>query len=1091
VASIQAGGSFAKAAITLGGKPMKRIVRVGAVLFSLAALSIVVGLVAPMAMEGPSATGTDVSALWIGPDAASGTIDPALAKAKGEVEVVVRLVDAPLAVAQGKNAKQKGWGLDKAKQKAHLDALARKQDGVMGSIRGLGGRELGRVSKALNAVMVSVDASKIKEIAALPGVLSVRPVINYELALSDTVPYIGASAVQAAGFDGSGVRVAVLDSGTDYTHANLGGPGTLAAYLAAYGASTADPANTTLDGLFPTSKVVGGYDFVGEVWPLGDAPRCGLNPNGTAAACVVPDPDPIDCGPLTIAAPCAGGHGSHVSDIIAGNDGLAHKGVAPGASLYSVKVFSAVATSCSGIALLNGMDFALDPNQDGDISDAVDVVNMSLGSAYGQQEDDLYAASVNAVQVGVIVVAAAGNNGDRPYITSSPAAPTEVISAAQTQVPSATVFPMVINSPANIAGVYTNTNTVSWAPIGAGFTNQPVAFIGRGCPDGSGAGIPPGGDPYLADPAGKVALIDRGVCAVSLKVDRAAKAGAIGVLIGLVAAGDAVTFSFGGGDTFVPTLVIIQSNANLIKANIAAPVMVTVSPATSIPLVGSMVSTSARGPSVSLSGIKPDIGAPGGSVSAEAGTGVVGTGFGGTSGATPMIAGSAALLLDAYPGRTPAEIKSVLMNTAETNISINPVSQPGVLAPITRIGGGEVRVNRALDSTTAAWDDDAPTGSLSFGYQALSGSKNFNKTVRVRNYGGSSRTYSITPSFRYANDAASGAVTISAPASVTVAANGSKTFKVQVTVDPSLLPIWDLNGGNRGGDGFRLQGFEFDGYIGIADATDSISVPWHILPHRAAAVMPAATSVTLVDGAGTLDLSNATGAVGGRVDVFHLLGTSGKIPPPNLPDPGDNFAIVDLRAVGARVVSAGAPGLAIQFAVNTFGSRAHPNYPAEFDVYVDNDNDGDFEFVIFNRENGAFGSTGQNVTSVFNLATGTQVIRFFTDADLQSGNAIMTALFSDLGLTVGNTARFSVFACDNYFTGACTDAIEDMTCLVGASPVWSTAGVPASGVPAGGSSTLSITEVPGRRAECPAAQGLLLMYRDSRSSQEASQIIVN
>ena len=46
-------------------------------------------------------------------------------------------------------------------------------------------------------------------------------------------------------------------------------------------------------------------------------------------------------------------------------------------------------TACNGIALLLAMDFALDPNGDGDISDAVDVINMSLGSDYGQIEDDL------------------------------------------------------------------------------------------------------------------------------------------------------------------------------------------------------------------------------------------------------------------------------------------------------------------------------------------------------------------------------------------------------------------------------------------------------------------------------------------------------------------------------------------------------------------------------------------------------------------------------------------------------------------------------------------------------------------------------
>ena len=108
----------------------------------------------------------------------------------------------------------------------------------------------------------------------------------------------------------------------------------------------------------------------------------------------------------------------------------------------------------------------------------------------------------------------------------------------------------------------------------------------------------PGADPYSADPSGKVALIDRGGCAVSLKIDRAAKAGATAVLIGLVAPGDAVSFSIGGGDTFVPSMVITQDLSESIKANIAAPVIVSVSDAVSIKLVGSMVGSSSRGPSI-------------------------------------------------------------------------------------------------------------------------------------------------------------------------------------------------------------------------------------------------------------------------------------------------------------------------------------------------------------------------------------------------------------------------------------------------------------------------------------------------------------
>jgi minor extracellular serine protease Vpr len=46
------------------------------------------------------------------------------------------------------------------------------------------------------------------------------------------VPYIGASAVQASGFTGKGIKVAVLDSGVDYTHAALGGSGDPADYAA-------------------------------------------------------------------------------------------------------------------------------------------------------------------------------------------------------------------------------------------------------------------------------------------------------------------------------------------------------------------------------------------------------------------------------------------------------------------------------------------------------------------------------------------------------------------------------------------------------------------------------------------------------------------------------------------------------------------------------------------------------------------------------------------------------------------------------------------------------------------------------------------
>jgi hypothetical protein len=321
-----------------------------------------------------------------------------------------------------------------------------------------------------------------------------------------------------------------------------------------------------------------------------------------------------------------------------------------------------------------------------------------------------------------------------------------------------------------------------------------------------------------------------------------------------------------------------------------------------------------------------------------------------------------------------------------------------------------------------------------------------------------------------------------------VPADGSATFNVTLHVDAASLPVWTLNGGSLGGAGFLLTDFEFDGYISIADETDDVHVAWQILPHRAAEVTPSRTNVRVRQGMANLELTN-TGAVDGRVDVFSWLGTSRQIRPELLPGPGDNFAVVDLRAVGTRLVSAGEGVLGIQFAVNTFGIRSHPNYPAEFDILIDSNRDGTADHVIFNLELGGFGATGQNVVAAGRLPAGPFNIRFFTDADLNSGNVILTALLSDLHLRPETQFDFSVFGCDNYFTGLCFDAITDMTYKAG-TPKYVGFGIPETGVPAGGSSTLTIQAVPGGDSASPSQMGLLLMYRDAKPEREADLITV-
>lgn len=1005
-------------------------------------------------------------------------IDRRLQGARGPVDVWVT-IDAPsLAAQQAKLAATAG--VEKAKQLSsdsnkaafaeplakYRNELGAQQSKMAVSLASVGAEELARVHVAHNAIAVRVDASQLEQIALIPGVAKVRPVINYEMDLSETVPYVGGTAVQQSGKDGTGVTVAVLDSGIDYTHRNLGGAGTLAAYTAAHGVAPGDPLSTTLDGLFPTAKVVGGFDFVGEGWPT------------TART---DDPDPIDFQ----------GHGTHVADIIAGKslDGT-HVGMAPGAKLLAIRVCSAIATSCNGVSLLLAVDFALDPNNDNNLSDAADIIHLSLGSDYGQIEDDLTAALEDAVNLGVVVVASAGNGSNKPYVVGSPSIGPGVISVAQTEVPSAKAVPLVINSPAAIAGVYGNTATVEWSPVGAGVDGN-VAFIGRGCPAGSVAAGSPA-DPILNSPAGKIALIDRGGCSVSLKVDYAVDAGAIGVLIGLVAPGDAVSFSFGGGDSFAPTLVIQQTLSTSIKARLTAgdTVNVSISPANAIPLVGSMASTSSRGPSV-LNTIKPEIGAPGASVSAQVGTGDGETAFGGTSGAAPMVSGAAALLLQAFPNRTPIQIKSMLMNSANTQVFTNPALLPGGLAPITRIGAGELRVDRAIDLKAIAWNPETESAALSFGQLEVP----FDgvvliKKVRVENFTNSTRTYNVTRSFRYADDAASGAVTVIAPGSVSVGPKGKKEFLVSLLIKGSKLPTWTLNGGQLGGNGAALNGPEYDGYITLTSGSEKLSLPWHVLPKKASATV--AGPLVKTKKSSTLKLLNL-GVETGDYDVFSLTGQSPRIPRDELPEPGDNFAIVDMQSIGVRHLPAAVFGADyLEFAISTFGQRVHPNYPAEFDIYIDSNNDGTPDYVVFNAENGGFSVSGQNLVFVANLATGAAATAvFFTDADLDSGNVIYTVPMNasagpiNVGIQPGTTFGFSVFAFDNYLSGNLTDSVENMLFTPGSARFGVT------GLPFGTVAPRSFTTVPVTTATVPDAKttenGLLLMYR--RNTLLESEVI--
>jgi subtilisin family serine protease len=1002
-------------------------------------------------------------------------LSPSLQEGSGRREVVIRMVEEPVAtVARG------------GPQRQRAGAVSAQQDRVIARVQAADPSAvvLGRMRVTLNAVMMEVDGAALPQIARDVEIARINSVIHFErvkpASVMETVPYIGASVpVQNAGNRGAGVDVAVLDSGIDFTHLAFGGPGTAAAYAQAYCgsaaiapnptdpaciAAAAAPASPALFGPAAPS-VKGGIDFVGEAWPNGDRTT---------------DPNPIDFE----------GHGTSVADIIGGD-----RGVAPDVNLYGVKVCSAVSSSCNGVAILLGLEWAADPNSDGMTGDRMDVVNMSLGASYGQNYDDDSAAAVDALTaIGVLTVASAGNSADRPYISGTPAGARSALSVAQTAVPSDKVFPI------RAGGTIVYGIAQPWAPEPAALIGAPLLYdttnagTRLGCSDAAGA------NPWSGTPlAGRIVLVDRGVCAVSLKSANAAAAGAVAVIIANNAAGTVPpSFSFGGGAQPIPALTVTQGAGLTLRP--FSGQQVSIDGAAPISFAGSVVATSSRGPtpgqmyySNSRNAltfgqlIKPEIGAPGASLSAAVRTGDGNRVFGGTSGAAPMVAGSAALLLNASGGAlTPLELKNRLINTAERNIFNGPQVFGSGLAPITRIGGGEVRVDRAIAAQASAWEDTNVNAAISFGMVDVARkSETVWRRITIRNYGNTPLTYTLTPTFRFADDEASGAVTPSLNrSSITVPPRSQRQVQLYLTIDPARLPAWVLNSGSTGGNGDALTAVEFDGYLLLdtAGTANDIAMPWHVLP-RASSDVVAPQAVKLANNTARLPLNNR-GAGVANIEAFSLIGSSSVVTPAGAP--GQQSPAVDLQHVGARafdgtgVCPANSP--LIQIAVNTHQRLTHANYPSEVDLFFDTNRDGVTDFIGYTAELSGFAVSGQNALFVGPVA-GPFSAFFFTDHATNSANRVLTLCGSQIGVAaLGQQINLDVVLFDNYFTGLSTSAIEGMSFVVG-SPRFS---LNAGDVP--GDSTARATVTGNPAVTGTSETGILMLFDGVRGSARGGAV---
>jgi subtilisin family serine protease len=880
-----------------------------------------------------------------------------------------------------------GKAVAASESKAQLDRIKRAQADVASALP-TGSRVLYRTHAAIASIAITTDVGNYRSLFGIRGVRNVYPIAPKLLSNSYAMPLQHApQSWQAEGDLGANSTIAIIDTGIDYTHANFGGPGTPLAYATAL-------ANDTADATYPDpSKIVGGYDFVGD----------SFDPNDPNHDTPVPDNNPLDCE----------GHGSHVAGIAAGYGENPNgstfagnylslgalstadyqatfrigPGMAPEAKLLVYKVFG-----CAGSTTMIGaaIDRAIDPNQDGDPSDHADVINISAGGDFGSPGDaDAVEANVASAS-GVTVVTAAGNAGDLYDVGGSPGDAVRTIDVAD-----------AVDAYSQIDTVHASVNAVV-SEYGAersaayDWLNDPdlsgsvVALTDSGNLDGCRA-------LSLADASrvhGKIAFLEwtdnqaASRCDSATRSGNVAAAGAIGAILG----DDEETFAAGiiGSDQ-IPVVIITKSGADAIRAALNASHPVSIVDTTAgdfsqlISANDDKVSDSSSRGIGAAGNVKPDVAAIGTSVFSTAmGTGNQGVSFTGTSMASPMVAGLAALVKSLHKDWTPEEVKADIMNTASQNLFTGDNHTGSTFAP-NRVGSGRIDAAAALSNQVVAYNASNPGAvSVSYGPLALSAATTLTKTVTVANKSSGTASfnvayhaitsvpgvsYQVTPSSLTLAPAATTTVTVKLVVSDPATLTKTHDATVDTTLDvgaSSPLPrefLADASG--------RIDFAPTDGYAGPA-----LRVSVYSAPRPASAMGEHSTlsfarsgvqsaSMTL-SGHGLKQGAGAS-AIRSYMAGFELQATSGSAPV--CASPNDDGCVhissdrsADIKYVGFSsdspvVKSLGGDPFAdgqAYFAITTQKPWRTAAGSQEFDILIDTNNDGTPDAVLYNTR---FGST--------------------------------------------------------------------------------------------------------------------------------------
>lgn len=616
--------------------------------------------------------------------------------------------------------------------------------------------------KVFNGAAVSIPANKIEELSKIPMIKSIysdcevkiKPIkaeanLSGNSKLISSVPLKNIDKLHEEGIKGKNIKIGILDTGIDYSH--------------------------------PAIKDVykGGYDFIDkdddpmettyEQWKNSKAPEYDEKGENTYYTT----------------------HGTHVAGIIAGqgiegNSNLGVLGVAPEAEIYVYRVLGPYGIGTME-SIISGVEKA--------VEDGMDILNLSLGI---DVNDPLYPTSIainNAINLGVMVVAASGNNGSEPYTISTPGTASLGITVGASN--NHMIIPTIKGNSTSLDESYTLRLLLKDKMQNLQLYNNrdlKVIYCGYGMKEDFK-------DKKLND---SIALVSRGKNSLMEKGKNAKEKGAVFTIVindneeqGYIPMyfgehkdySTVFTLPFKEGQAILSTL---KEREIQFKINSFSELEIT---------KGVLLDFSSRGPVNETYIIKPEIIAPGVNIlssvpsyfKGEEGIGNYDKAYerqSGTSMATAYVTGVVALILEKNKDYSPSDIKSALMNTADDLEYDYSVYE---------IGAGMIDAYEAVYSKVKFQVLDK-TASLNKNYEKIeidniTSSLNFNentsnqivktKNLKINNNSILNKDFKIDVKYlksQIGNDAVENNVTIGIDENITINSMDSKLITVRITV---------------------------------------------------------------------------------------------------------------------------------------------------------------------------------------------------------------------------------------------------------------------------------------------------------------------